>query len=286
MPQKRNPRLVPKRASSAKQYPGLSERTALVVRNSSRSAFAERLAGLGLPEETIQSALADFDRQFPAGKVEVADSRPMADDYPEGKINLPPQPGSGLINPLPKEFRNDLRKQVGRGDARPDDSSLRMRKYVEQQVEVYSRKQRSASEGFIDQGDTTDNFRKANQTIDSAGSLPMVPPRLWKEDFRGKSKSEKAAVLIAFLEDVYGPYFSEHRSSMRDYLREKDPSLHQAIKNYGFASLPEHLQMPSMRDRLKERIQRAAAGEYDAMTEAERRSVRGAVKRLENSPKS
>jgi hypothetical protein len=142
------------------------------------------------------------------------------------------------------------------------------------------------SEGNIRGRKATENFKDISEAVERFAILPPNPPRIWGEDFRGKSKEEKAASLIAFLEEVYGPFFEKNRDLMRDYLREKDPRLHLAIKNYGFSNLPEHLQMPSMRDRLRDRIRRAAAGEYDSMTDGERRSVRGGVARLGNTLKT
>lgn len=66
---------------------------------------------------------------------------------------------------------------------------------------------------------------------------------------------------------------------MREYLGRKDPKLLAAIKAFGFKNLPDHLRMPSIREKVIDRIARAAAGEYDDMTPEEKKSVRTATQR-------
>lgn len=274
MPQKGKPRPALKRATSATQYPGLSERTGLAVRNSARTAFASKLAGLGLPDEAIQSALTDFDRRFPPGKVEVADARPVTKDpdaFPEGMVNLPSQSGSGLINPLPKEFRIDAGKQA-RSDIRQRDRSLRIREYVERQVEAYSRKQPPASEGFIEQ--------RPNQQ--AADALPDKPPALWPGRKTGRPRLGEEDLLVEFIRANYGPYFEKFRDKLRAYIYRHDPKLYQAIASYEHRRpLPDDLLMPSEQVRTEERLRRALQGDYGDLTGDEKASVRKKLWRLD-----
>ena len=135
---------------------------------------------------------------------------------------------------------------------------------------VKSPKQPQQDEGRIESADASDRF------IDAG--LPPKPKRQWTYDFRGKLKrgsNKKERVLIAFLEDVYGAYLPKHRDLMRAYIRDRDPALNMALKGYGFANLPEHLQMPSSRERVALRLKQAATGEYGKMSRSEQRSVRG-----------
>jgi phospholipid N-methyltransferase len=149
-----------------------------------------------------------------------------------------------------------------------------------QEEELSSLNQPLQDEGSIDSEGTTKSFNRAGTSSPDFSGLPLMPKRLWSADFRGKSKLEKRKALISFIKNEYGPFLPKHRDVMRDYLRLKDPKLHLAIKNFGFANLPSSLQMPSRDDKAKTRLQRAAAGAYDSMSKANKRSVRGQVDRL------
>ncbi|WP_441232128.1 hypothetical protein AB7828_30800 [Tardiphaga sp. 215_C5_N2_1] len=133
-----------------------------------------------------------------------------------------------------------------------------------------------ASEGPIGRSGTTKKFRNASDS--SVRKLP-AQPKLWNHDFRGKAAGERDRVLIAHIEEVYGDYLPEHANAMREYLKRKDPKLLATLKEFGFKNLPENLRMPSIRQKVAERIARAAAGGYDEMTSEEKKSVRTATQR-------
>lgn len=159
----------------------------------------------------------------------------------------------------------------------PDIGASEIEKFEKQSGErVRSKSEHSASEGTIARGRATENFKDA--AARSAGNLPSRP-KLWNQDFRGKPAGERDRALIAHIEHVYGDYLPQHANEMREYLGRKDPKLLAAIKVFGFKNLPENLRMPSIRQKVMERIARAAAGEYPGMNPEEKKSVRTATQR-------
>jgi hypothetical protein len=134
------------------------------------------------------------------------------------------------------------------------------------------------SEGPIARRGTSTRFQQAATPATDTTKLPENPP-LWGRDFRGRASGEKDEALLAFVEEVYGPYLPQHRNAMRAYLLKKNPALHTSLRLFGFGNLPEHLRMPSQREQVRERIKLAAAGHYDEMTPAHKRSVSGATLR-------
>lgn len=156
-------------------------------------------------------------------------------------------------------------------------------KYYDEGIDLSE--QFATSEGLIDDKLTPEDFKKAFRSSVVGGGLPDVPKKFWTGDYRGKAKSVVTESLISFLEDVYGDYMPQHRNEMRTYLRKHDPGFLAFLKNFGFQNLPDKFQMPSTRQKVRTRLERAASGEYENMTETERRSVRGRLLRSESRPK-
>ncbi|MDR6871129.1 hypothetical protein J2Y55_002137 [Bosea sp. BE125] len=135
--------------------------------------------------------------------------------------------------------------------------------------------------GSISIKKTKVEFKKAAHQQKDAASLPIKPSKIWEYNFKGRSNAEKKPVLLKFIEDVYGDYFTLCRNEIRDYIRRNDPKLYLSLKGFGFSNLPAKFRMPSRDDRLELRIQKAAAGDYSRLDAKERRSVKGKIDRLE-----
>lgn len=90
---------------------------------------------------------------------------------------------------------------------------------------------------------------------------PNPPDRKWAPRAAGRPrKGEGGETLFAFLREVYGPYFVEHRKKLRSYIHSWDKTLWDAIKRYeiNVGPLPHDIRMPTQRENAQERIFRAA----------------------------
>jgi hypothetical protein len=105
---------------------------------------------------------------------------------------------------------------------------------------------------------------------------------MWPVRPRGKPTPENAKLLVKFLREVYGPYMAAHREKLRTYIFRNDKRFYRALVTFELRNeLPKQLKMPTRNDLVISRLQRAAAKGFDGFTRSERRSVTGALSRLE-----
>lgn len=107
--------------------------------------------------------------------------------------------------------------------------------------------------------------------------LPEAPPRLWPIRPRGRPKrGGGSSALLAFIREVYGPYFAKFRLQLRAYIFDKDFALYQAIADFerGGRQLPRDIRMPSERDIAERRFAKALRKEPNKTREPERKIVR------------
>jgi hypothetical protein len=134
-------------------------------------------------------------------------------------------------------------------------------------------------EGSIKPRTTTARF---NDRTASPERLPDLPSKFWPGVGKGTSKTETEKALLAFIDEVYGPYMLNFRDSLRNYIFRKDRKLYRAINHYEKSDkpLPEKLRMPSRGQRVAARIERIAKqGNLQGLDEQERRSALGKLRR-------
>lgn len=143
---------------------------------------------------------------------------------------------------------------------------------------TYNEAYKEAALGLIDEISKTDVVTP----------LPDKPARVWPGRPRGRPQPGSEETLFEFIRETYGPYFQEHRHELRGFIHRNDLPLYKAIVAYerggGGRELPDNISMPSQRDIVKARFEKAVRGGYDALTKPERRSVLGRIKRKDLQP--
>jgi hypothetical protein len=134
------------------------------------------------------------------------------------------------------------------------------------------------NERFLDERNSL-----TSDAIDQTVTLPDKPPRLWTPRAPGRPKPGWEEELFDFIREVYGPYIrAGFRDELRAYIFAKDRALYRAIGNFeqhGGRELPPDISMPSQRDLVRERLERAYHNGLDELTKRERRSVTGRLRR-------
>jgi hypothetical protein len=93
--------------------------------------------------------------------------------------------------------------------------------------------------------------------------------------------------LFKFIRKVYGAYLKAgRRSEVRSFIFNNDPDLYQAITTYErrgkeLRKLPPDIDMPTRNDLVEERFEKAKREGLKKLTEPERRSVLGKLRRME-----
>jgi hypothetical protein len=113
------------------------------------------------------------------------------------------------------------------------------------------------------ESDISSKSAKYRQSLSEADALPDKPPRMWEARHSGRPAkgNDSDAELIAFIREVYGPYFSKHRNRLRAYIYGNDQTLYRKIYRFEAkgGKLPKDIGMPSQRVNADSRRMKEAA---------------------------
>lgn len=122
---------------------------------------------------------------------------------------------------------------------------------------------------------------------DRPTELPDAPSKLWIARGPGRPKPGWEESLFAFIREVYGPYFEAGlQNHIRAYIYRHDRPLYDAIKQYERRdrALPADIVMPTRRDIVAQRFERAKRDGLHSLSGPERHSVVRKLKRDDPNP--